>query len=269
MRTIILIVLWVLLGILYWLISLKCCDSVPAEATPISEEVVPVEEVSINKLSPFYFDCSMDELVTESYWTSFRDSLLNLSTPNQTLKVEGLYYANEQYSGQEKDLGLARAKSVATLFNEVYSDEIQVGSSLLEDSCANVEYNNLIRFDWVEKIKKVESSSNTATIRFPFGSSQSVNDPEITDYLNKVAQRVVASGEKIRITGHTDSEDSDAFNMALGERRAQSVADILIRKGVNPAKILIRSRGEREPIASNETEEGRKQNRRTELEIIK
>ena len=64
------------------------------------------------------------------------------------------------------------------------------------------------------------------------------------------------------IQGHTDSTGSDSYNQALSERRADSVFNFLARQGVDPARMRAVGYGESTPIASNETEAGRQQNRR-------
>ena len=71
----------------------------------------------------------------------------------------------------------------------------------------------------------------------------------------------------IKVVGHTDSVGSDAYNQALSERRASSVAEYLLSQGVAPNKVTSEGRGESQPIADNETEEGRAKNRRVELHI--
>lgn len=72
----------------------------------------------------------------------------------------------------------------------------------------------------------------------------------------------------IRIIGHTDSKGSDEYNMKLGMRRAISVRNKLVEFGLDPARIIgVDSMGEREPVATNETEEGRFENRRIEFQF--
>ncbi|VVN89757.1 OmpA family protein [Pseudomonas fluorescens] len=71
----------------------------------------------------------------------------------------------------------------------------------------------------------------------------------------------------IKVIGHTDSKGSDAYNQVLSERRASAVADYLLSRGLAPDKLSSEGRGEREPMADNETDAGRAQNRRVELHI--
>lgn len=72
----------------------------------------------------------------------------------------------------------------------------------------------------------------------------------------------------IMITGHTDAIGSDEANMRLSIGRAQAVRSNLIQRGVDGERIAFQGKGESEPIADNDTEEGRAQNRRVEFEIV-
>jgi outer membrane protein OmpA-like peptidoglycan-associated protein len=69
----------------------------------------------------------------------------------------------------------------------------------------------------------------------------------------------------VRIIGHTDNTGSDAVNDPLSVQRAQAARDYLASRGVNPSRVQIAGRGEREPIADNSTETGRSHNRRVEI----
>jgi outer membrane protein OmpA-like peptidoglycan-associated protein len=67
--------------------------------------------------------------------------------------------------------------------------------------------------------------------------------------------------------GHTDSIGSDAYNMSLGNRRANSVRAYLINKGIEPRRLRTETYGESRPVTTNDTAEGRAQNRRVELRV--
>lgn len=73
---------------------------------------------------------------------------------------------------------------------------------------------------------------------------------------------------KIRINGHTDNVGNETDNLKLSEDRAKAVYDFLIEKGVDKNRLQYKGFGESQPIANNETEEGKRRNRRTEFEII-
>lgn len=104
-------------------------------------------------------------------------------------------------------------------------------------------------------------------ITFPVDSS--AIQPQFRSTLDGVAQTLGSYNQTyIDVLGHTDSTGSDAYNQALSERRAQSVADYLSMRGVARARMGIRGYAETQPIAPNETEEGRSQNRRVEIKVV-
>jgi OOP family OmpA-OmpF porin len=90
--------------------------------------------------------------------------------------------------------------------------------------------------------------------------------PEAMTILDGVAENLITYPQKddIEVHGHTSSEGSSAYNMKLSQRRSQSVVDYLTLKGVTN-RLYAKGYGESEPVADNETEEGRSQNRRVEL----
>ena len=68
------------------------------------------------------------------------------------------------------------------------------------------------------------------------------------------------------VEGHTDSIGSDAYNMKLSQRRANTVRDYMVKNGISPSRIKTEAFGKTKPIASNKTAEGRAQNRRVDIE---
>lgn len=73
--------------------------------------------------------------------------------------------------------------------------------------------------------------------------------------------------EMVIATGHTDSIGTDAYNQKLSERRATSVKEYMVSKGIPAAKITILGKGETQPVATNKTKEGRAKNRRVDIEF--
>lgn len=69
----------------------------------------------------------------------------------------------------------------------------------------------------------------------------------------------------VEVSGHTDSVGSDQYNQSLSLRRAESVRDYLISKGISAERLTVKGYGESQPIADNATDEGRFKNRRVEL----
>ncbi len=72
----------------------------------------------------------------------------------------------------------------------------------------------------------------------------------------------------VEVAGHTDSDGAATSNLGLSDRRAYTVRDYLINGGIDPARLTARGYGESEPIADNETPEGKAENRRVELRIL-
>jgi outer membrane protein OmpA-like peptidoglycan-associated protein len=103
-------------------------------------------------------------------------------------------------------------------------------------------------------------------IQFDFNSSVVKIDSrqtlvELADVLTKYPEDVII------VAGHTDSDGKDEYNLRLSEMRAQAVVDILAANGVPIASIQAHGYGETQPVASNDTAEGKTLNRRVELSI--
>ena len=71
----------------------------------------------------------------------------------------------------------------------------------------------------------------------------------------------------IEIRGHTDSKGSDSYNLRLSENRAKAVFEYLISKGISEKRLQYKGYGKTMPIDTNDTEEGRANNRRVEFKI--
>jgi OOP family OmpA-OmpF porin len=73
--------------------------------------------------------------------------------------------------------------------------------------------------------------------------------------------------KRVDLEGHTDSVGTDQYNQGLSERRAASVKDYVVKKGIDGSRITARGLGKAKPIADNNTEQGRAKNRRVEVKI--
>jgi len=112
----------------------------------------------------------------------------------------------------------------------------------------------------------VSGSIQPSIFYFPFLSSNPVISDKATTYFESVANWMKQSPDnKIRLTGHTDNVGPSQANLAVGIRRVMVIRELLIQKGAPINQIDIMSRGESEPIADNDTEEGRLKNRRVEI----
>jgi len=75
-------------------------------------------------------------------------------------------------------------------------------------------------------------------------------------------------GLKIEVSSHTDNRGSEEYNLKLSQARAQSVVDYLISKGISASRVIAKGYGKAQPVATNDSEEGRQLNRRTEFRIL-
>ena len=102
-----------------------------------------------------------------------------------------------------------------------------------------------------------------------FRSNDAILAPTSLSRLDQVADALVAKGQNVVVEGHTDSRGSNATNLNLSQRRAESVRSYLVSKGVPTDKIVAEGMGADHPIAENNTAEGRANNRRVEIVIAK
>jgi outer membrane protein OmpA-like peptidoglycan-associated protein len=116
---------------------------------------------------------------------------------------------------------------------------------------------------------QVEEVADKMTIYFPYNSTRREDNKAIAIYLEHLAARINASGEKVNITGHTDFVGEPADNLKFGLERAASIKNALIKNGVPAKQITIKSLGDTKPIATNDTPQGRYKNRRAEIKISK
>ena len=101
-----------------------------------------------------------------------------------------------------------------------------------------------------------------------FDFDKSVVKPIYLPHIAKAAGVLRAHAKlDVEIAGHTDSKGSDEYNMKLGLRRALAVKEWLVKYGVDPGRLEVKSYGERQPAVSNATDEGRAKNRRVELHV--
>lgn len=113
----------------------------------------------------------------------------------------------------------------------------------------------------------VEKSFVLRGVKFEFDSDRLTQTA--LQILNEVAETLQAYGHvDVELEGHTDSIGTDAYNLGLSERRANTVKTYLVGRGVEARRMTPVGYGESQPIADNETEEGREENRRVELRVI-
>ena len=103
-------------------------------------------------------------------------------------------------------------------------------------------------------------------ILFSFDSAELTSEARTN--LRKLADSLQEEKRtNVMIVGHTDSAGGDSYNQALSGRRGNAAEDYLASQGIASSRVQSRGRGETEPITSNATEDGRRQNRRVEVAI--
>jgi OOP family OmpA-OmpF porin len=131
------------------------------------------------------------------------------------------------------------------------------------DKCPNTRPGAVVDLDGCE----VEAVIELEGVNFDF--DKATLRPEAKAVLNEAAalldkhERVV-----VEIAGHTDSMGSEEYNQGLSERRANAVRDYLAGKGVKASRLTSKGYGESRPVASNDTDEGRAENRRVEMVVL-
>ena len=133
----------------------------------------------------------------------------------------------------------------------------------------------------IRQLEEVTAGSGVDVSQTPNGDGILVNLPDVTfavdsttispamrQTLDGVAQSMINyPNSLIDVMGHTDSTGSDAYNLDLSRRRADSVANYLVSRGVAGARVERIGYGEQYPIEDNTSESGRQQNRRVEIRI--
>jgi OmpA-OmpF porin, OOP family len=118
-------------------------------------------------------------------------------------------------------------------------------------------------------VKDLLFALNDSVVNFP---SASAEVPEsMTPFLKTAAAELkqLKAGHVLEIAGYTDNTGNAALNVALSQRRAEAVREALIKYGAAPDMLVAKGYGEADPIASNDTAEGRMKNRRIEYHVVK
>lgn len=234
------------------------------------------ESVDFNWIAgiPLLANWTKSEVTAGSGFPDFKTNILAGKTDDNILEIIGYYHEGEAKPDGFANMGLARANRIKELFHsDVPEDRIRLRARQIDEK-DGVRTNAFLggALSWKAagaKAAELEELDDRAVIRFPFGSTKRITNPQLEEYLIKLADRVKKSGEKVSLVGHTDNKGSEASNQKLGLRRARVIQRYLTSKGVKKSQISIDSKGELQPIASNDTDQGRQENRRTEVRLLK
>ena len=220
------------------------------------------------------------DVFTNEGYEALRDRLATELEAGKRLVITGLYYESEPAPEGFANMGFARAQKVADLLaGLIPADQLKPMARALTDTDNMKEgYFSAVSFGWEdipevtaeqeeEKVEVVELDDRIV-IRFPYNSAIKEADPAVDEYLDKLAQRLGQTEERVSLVGHTDSTGTTYGHMTLGRRRSKFIRDLLITKGVDASRITMESKGMTQPVDANDTEEGRRNNRRVELRIL-
>lgn len=105
-------------------------------------------------------------------------------------------------------------------------------------------------------------------VYFVSGQTSILHAPDVDTFLITAKRYLTKYPEKqLLITGHTDSDGSDELNQGLSETRAGKVKELLVKDGIKTTQMVTEGKGEKEPIATNDTNEGKAKNRRATIRL--
>ncbi|MBN1990833.1 MAG: OmpA family protein [Bacteroidales bacterium] len=204
-----------------------------------------------------------------------------LNNPNLQLVIKGLAGSGEKNSSAESVLGMARATSVKDYFVSKGFDASRIltlgdfNENLTEED--GMVYGS-IKYDvkQAERVANAENfenfkksyNANPISIRFETNNAEAKLSADNSQSIEQFSSKLKKYGNgELTITGHADNVGSNAYNLTLGQKRAMFLKDLFVKNGFDAAIIKTKSKGEEEPIANNDTEEGRAKNRRATVTI--
>lgn len=206
--------------------------------------------------------------------------------PQQLMYVEGLVVDKETQQPLSAKVDITNLKT-AELVNSTVSDSV-TGQFLIVlfpgvDYAFNISKKGYLFYseniNLIDTINQESIKKRFELLPFRSGNSIVMNNiffefnehkllPKSFIELDKLAKVIKENPEfVIEISGHTDNIGTDDYNMNLSGKRANAVGDYIINKGINKDRLIITAKGSSEPVETNETEEGRARNRRTEILI--
>lgn len=268
----------ILVGLLVWLLySLiayrgciqDCCDGGTTAVT--GQDSASQEEF---QRYPIDFQWSDATANTNDGFDKLKKSTLAGLKAGQVFEITGFYFESEPKPEGFENMGFARADQIRRLFPEIPDNQIRLRARVVDEfEGARTGYFEAAETGWIQAeetvAKTVEELDDRIIIRFPYNSTEREYDPSVDQYLDKLAKRVAQTGEQVQLIGHTDNKGTPEFNQTLGLARAQAISQLILKKGVKAQQISVSSKGQTQPVDNNTTEEGRHNNRRVEVKLIK
>jgi len=241
--------------------------------TPIAEpDAITVPEPTLTEISPItsslLFKPKTYGLILDGLNEEIINTIVAAGNPDQLLQITGLNSLKEQ-EGLDFDLGLARAVELKKLLiDKLSEDRIKVFSDTISNFRLTVDSLFAgITYEWVDNYIAEDLPKESTNYFLIDHETKRVKIENFESIIEAVAQILIETGGKVVINGHTDSSGDKELNFTIALRNAKDIRDELKAKGVDRKQIETTSRGEESPIADNATEQGRKENRRIEIQI--
>lgn len=281
-------ILWFLAGI-FWYRSCNPCRSC-AESTTDTTTMEPGTialpgfsiqsgDFSYSSPSNFKFGISTPEPSTGDFVSGVIDSLANYLAghPDQSITITGSYGPDEKNNTSFGDLGLARADAIKQLLVAKGIDASRItaksilGNGLVFQPSDTLVGGIAMDIDAAAPTPTTEPQKSIfepRTIHFNTGKSDINVDSNMRTYIENVKKYLSENPDKkLVITGYADNVGNADKNRQLSEFRARFVMEQLSAKGINASRMIVEGKGSNDPMASNDTPEGRSQNRRVTIQL--
>jgi len=202
------------------------------------------------------------------------------SLQSEAKNSEAMTYAKAEIEDADRVLSAAEKEHAACAqcnaekhLAAIAAEKYERAMASAQAKVADDRYAAMLRDKPPETQVVVRETEKQTVVTLPgevfFATGESELLPQARDRLETLAEGLKQQSKEVEITieGHADSVGSDSFNEALSIARAQSVKDYLVEKGIDAERINTIGRGERDPIATNKTPEGRANNRRVEIKM--
>lgn len=204
------------------------------------------------------FEYGNSQPILSINFDSYKNDLIAKMDSNNQLEIIGLYDTSEVNSSRFDNLGVARAMAVQNLFAEVDQSRFTISSKQLQIESAGrnidgVDFIILTKNDFVEETE--------------FGAIVYLHNDSISLKLNAFLIYLAKenANKSIDVIGHWDNSETSAVNFSKALNQSNIIVSLLEAEGLANRNLNATSKGETEPIADNNTVEGRAKNRRVEI----
>lgn len=222
--------------------------------SPVSEKIVePIVEVSASQttiLKGIVIDAVTEQPIeanidltdntknnkVATFTSNSKSGKFLVSLPSG--KNYGIAVLADGYLFHSENFDIPKAQGYQEVYKEIRLKKVAVGESII--------------------LKNIFFDFDKATLR----------DESIPELARLISLLKEVPTMKIEISGHTDSRGTNEYNQRLSENRSKSVVNYLVKNGIAAKRLQYKGYGESKPIATNDTDDGRQQNRRTEFTIL-